>query len=201
MSRPSHQPFTFELRTLLIRGRVGREQRRQLWEVVKVIGTICLIFGVIASLLAYFATNESLFHEERLALETIVQQHVAGEDNDRDEILPREVYVGEYSSMRGAAKGSASLSDGNGIRVVDFEISAMIKGTVDESYAVERKLRGYEQRVREAMSEVARKASEEDLADPDTRTIRTQICQKLNSFVGGDLFDRVMFSRFRVYEN
>lgn len=160
-----------------------------------------MFFGGIASLLAYFTTDDDPFREERLAMGTMVQQYLGEETTDRNEASFREVYLGEYRTMRGTVQMAASLSGENKHRVVDFEVSAVIKGTVDETYAVEHKLRGYEQRVREVMNEVARKASEQDLIDPETRTIRAQICRKLNSLVGKKLFDGIVFSRFRVYEN
>ncbi len=167
-------------------------------EIAKIVGTICLFFGISAALLVWFSDSTVAGKENPPAKKE--KPHSTQHELIEKSREAKEVYLGRYSTMRGSVELAQNNPQKEGVRVVEFEIAGLMRGSQDRVIHFERGLDQYYQRVKQAMTEIARGATEQELADPGTVTLRGRICNKLNSMFGDNIFDDVVFYNFRVYD-
>ncbi|TWU08773.1 hypothetical protein CA54_40100 [Symmachiella macrocystis] len=177
----------------LIRSRVTANSRRQtIWDIVKIVGSLSLVFAPVAGLIVWFSHPVNGEHH---APEETVQSAQAAKSKE-----PTEVYLGEFSSVSGSAERAKTTPDSEGIRVVEFEVSGIMRGTKDEVIHFERRLAGYQNRIKAAMTEIARGATVGELNDAMTQSLRGKIRNKLNGLFRKPVFEEVVFGHFRMYE-
>ncbi len=180
------------------RGRPSQGPRRHVVEIAKIVCPIVLSFGVTA-LLALWLTEafHSIQESEPAADET---ENVAGNLLDAKASASTEVFLGRYSTKWGNVELARGNPNREGVRVVEFEVAGLMRGSRDAIVHFERELDRYRNRLQQAMNEIARSSSEEELSDPQTISLRQRIRDRLNGLFGANTFDEVVFSNFRVYD-
>jgi len=198
MNRSGHQNIKLRLSALMSSSPDGQLQRRQFVEVLKIIGSITLLFGGVAWLLSGLANQ----HRTDKEVEELVEQGVLANSipGDAETQQPVEVYVGEFTSTQGSASAAARHPDGEGVQVVEFEVFAVMQGTYESAVRLQQHLKQFHYRVRETMNIAVRSASEQELADPDARSLRENIRKRLNHMLDKPLFEEVVFTDYQVYE-
>jgi len=167
------------------------QKREQAWEFAKVIGGTILVFGPLAGLLLWF-TQVSAQDEQKSHTRSSAALN-------KPKYEPTEIYLGAFKSM-GSVSSDEGQRKGEGVRVVEFEVTGVTRGSNDEIVLFERRLSNYRSRLQSVMNEVARGASQEELNEPEMSGIREKVRGKLNGMFGKDRFEGIVFDNFRMYE-
>ena len=167
--------------------------RRTSWEIAKIVGAISLVFGLIAGLLIWLSDAASARdHAPRSADERAAPSVVNR--------APTEIYLGAFYSANASPALAKQREDAEGVRIIEFELSGVMRGTIDEVVNLERKLERYQVRLQDAIMQITRGATDEELAEPSMDALRAKIRTKLNNLLGPKVFEEVVFDHFRVYD-
>ncbi len=177
---------------------VGWERRQHTLEIFKVVGTLSLIFGPVGALLLWFSHSALGDHRERQISQ--LAEKSADSSARKKSRQPTEIYLGEFRSSSGSAQRAKESPGSQGIRVVELEISGIMRGSTDEVVHFERGLGRYQNRIRAAITEIARGATDEELRDPAMQSMRQKIRGKLNRLFGRRQFEEIVFNHFRTYD-
>ena len=184
MYEPSQQSESIP--ELILQRATPRRPGRDVVELGKVLFGVLVTFVILATLLGRLSANSVPGRGGALAALT-----------NRD-VLNVEVSLGEFQYMQGKLS-SADDADNGQVQVVEFEAAVVVSGTESELQEFDRELRSREQRVRQAIEEVARSASAEELADPDLAVFRVRVREKLNALFGRNVFQEILLGHFRVF--
>jgi len=177
----------------LIRSRVTVQSRRQnAWDVLIIVGSLSLVFGPVGGLIFWFGTPVNGENNNNQA----ASQHAPAANTKE----LTEVYLGEFSSVSGKAERAKSTPERDGIRVVELEVSGIMRGSKDEVIHFERRLKRYENRIKSTMTEIARSATVGEMNDPLNQSLRRKIRDRLNGLFQRPIFERVVFNHVRMYE-
>lgn len=157
--------------------------------VVEAVMTICVIgmsFVVIALMLARFTGTADEKPRRQLA------------QLPADNMTAGEVRLGEFTFMFLPRTRFASGMTSERLHVLQFDASALIRDR-DETSQVEDVFEKYRNRVRATIDAVTRGATDDELRDPELDSVRRRIRTRVNTLLGDEVIDEVVFSDFRYY--
>ncbi len=164
---------------------VSAKRRRPLSEVAMVVGGVFLVVGLISWVLVTFVFVER--PEEETALEL---------PRNRMEAVLMELPVGEVTYQSATSPKSKGPQT---VFIVEIDASIIVHGTSGELIAVEKVLLSHHHRIEEAIEETIRAATPAHLNEPDALTIRTQVRDRINHFLGRPIVREVLFSHYRAF--
>ncbi len=85
------------------------------------------------------------------------------------------------------------------VSVVEIDASIIVHETGGELLLLESLLRSHQHRIEEAIDHTIRSTAPDDLAEPDTETLRTRIRDRINEVLGTPVAKEVIFSHYRAF--
>lgn len=172
---------------LILRRAARRKPRQNVVELGKVLFGVLVTFVVLATLLGRVSATSSTPGRGG-ALAALTSQDVRNV----------EFSLGDFQYMQGKLS-PVDGADGRQVQVVEFEAAVVVSGTESDLQQFDRELDLREQRVRQAVEEISRSISAEEMADPDLAILRGRVREKLNALFGRNVAHDILFGRFRVF--
>ena len=107
-----------------------------------------------------------------------------------------EVELGEFSATL-KAKPTLRSKGGQGSSLVEFEATAIVKGSPRQVVNAEDTVLTRQHQVRQLIDMAARKATDDELSDPMLTAVRKRLRKKLNKLFGEGFIHEIVFANFR----
>jgi hypothetical protein len=109
----------------------------------------------------------------------------------------REIPIGHYKCLLGNT--TDELSRKNVARYVEFDLSVVYSGNMEQVFAFEAQLDDHKARIKAATTHIVRRAAPHGLADPELEWVTQRIHQTLQS-VAGDAVRETLITSWRSFD-
>lgn len=104
----------------------------------------------------------------------------------------REIPIGHYKCLLGNT--TSELNAKNVTRYVEFDLSVVFSGNMEQIFTFERQLSDHNGRIKAATSQIVRRATAHELADPQLQTVTQKLHETLQSVAGNAVRETVITS-------
>ena len=109
----------------------------------------------------------------------------------------REIPIGHYKCLLGNTTTELNAKDA--VRYIEFDVSVVFSGNVEQVFAFEGRLSDYKGRIKASASQIVRRSAPHELADPQLQSVTQKLHETLQS-LAGDGVRETMITSWRSFD-